>query len=98
MQFASAAKKQAVLSHGVIDAGSGENQSIIAAEAGDHDRRRHEITANGAEHLGERSGSNAVFGGVSDSMFQDSCAVRSSLGTYASAEYLTCTMQRQHIQ
>jgi hypothetical protein len=41
MQFACTTKEQAIFRHGVINAGTGENQAIIAAKAGDHNSGGH---------------------------------------------------------
>ena len=56
MQAGNAAKEQAILRHGIVDAGSGENQTIAAAEGGNHDSDGHQGSAGGRSNQGLASG------------------------------------------
>src|SRR5204863_8399983 len=75
MQFPGAAEEQSVLRHGVIDTGSGENEAIVAAETGDHNRCCHQVSGYPAKHLRERRCSNTFFCGMLNSALQDGCAI-----------------------
>ena len=57
-------QKQPVERHGVIDARTGQNQSIGATKGGDHDRRSHELDAHGTKHHRRGGRSHTVFGSV----------------------------------
>src|SRR3954465_12106165 len=76
MQFSRAAKEQTIFCHGVIYARSGENEPIVAAEAGDHNRRSHDVSADRSEHLSESSSGDSIFGSVLNSALQDGSAIR----------------------
>ena len=66
VQHAGAAEEEAVAGHGVTGAGAGQDQSVDAAEGGDHDGGRHEAHAESGEDGLEGGGGDAVRRGVLD--------------------------------
>src|ERR1035437_8977122 len=78
MQAGNAAKEKAILGHGVIDAGAGENQAVAAAKAGNHDGHGHQRAANRTEHLRNDRSGDAVFAGILNSALDQRCTGRTA--------------------
>ena len=66
VQPARAAEEQAVPGHGVVDAGPGQDQPVVAAEGGDDDGDRHDRRARRSEDHPEGRGRHPVVRRVLD--------------------------------
>src|SRR5690348_9210594 len=71
MDVRDAAEKQAVLGHGVVNAGASEDQAIGTAESGEQDGESHQRASSVAEHLLHHSRAHAIFSGVLDAAVEN---------------------------
>ena len=60
-------EEESVAGHGVVDARASENESVVAAEGRDQDRKGHQFRAALSHDLLHDGGGHAVFRGVLDS-------------------------------
>ena len=62
------AEKQTVTGHRVVNAGPGENQSVVTSKGRDHDRSRHDDRTEGPEDMLHQSGADPVLRRVLNSL------------------------------
>src|ERR1035438_4908517 len=66
VELAGGPEEQAVASHRIIDARTRQDQPVVAAEGGDHDRDGHDDSTSTAEDRFNGSGGHAVIRGILD--------------------------------
>src|SRR5581483_1467964 len=75
MELSGGLEEETVFGHGVVDAGAGEDQAVVAAEGGDEDEDRHDGGAGRSEDLLHDGGGDAVLRGVLNAAGEERGAV-----------------------
>src|ERR1700722_1350506 len=76
--IANAFEEQSVFGHRVINARSGQDQSVVAAKCGNHDGDGYEYRAAGPDDHFSDGRAHAITGGELDSAGQHGASIRSS--------------------
>src|SRR5580692_12440977 len=71
MQFGDASEEQAVFRHGVVDTGTGEDETVVTSEARKKDGGGHQHASDGSQHLRHDRSSDTLFGGIFNAALKD---------------------------